>query len=138
MVFESFEAHEEHDPSSLATEERRSVPRFAARAVATIYRDSDAMRTGIPGTLHDVSIAGLGVDVNEISVELMEQVKIRLQNDVQRFDREVRGVVRHISPLEDGQYRVGIELMARLTPLEVSLLKIAPIAGECEGRPTWV
>jgi|GEM_PF-1859542 len=139
MTMELFEFDEQNDASVIA-DERRCVPRFYARAVATIYRDNDAMRKGIPCTLHDISIAGIGLNVEEeeLDLRLMEPVKVRLQNDVQRFDKEVRGIVRHISVLYDGMYRVGIELGCRLTPLEVSLLKVRPMTGEDDGKSTWV
>jgi PilZ domain len=137
MTMELFES-DEHEDAAVLADERRNVPRFYARAIATIYRDNDAMRKGIPCKLHDVSIAGLGLNVEEVDLGLMEPVKVRLQNDVQRFDKEVRGIVRHISVLYDGMYRVGIELGSRLTPLEVSLLKVRPMTGENDGGSTWV
>jgi hypothetical protein len=138
MIFDSYETVDKCDPASIAEDDRRTAPRFCARAVAMIYRDDDAMRKGIPVKLHDISAAGLGLTLPDVSLDLLEQVKIRLQNDVQRFDREVRGIVRHISALPDGQYRVGIELTSRLTPLEVSLLTIRPLTGENDGNSTWV
>jgi PilZ domain len=137
MSFDSYETDEQDDPATL-TDDRRTTPRFCARAIATIYRDCDTMRKGIPVKLHNISVAGLGLTVEDAELELLEQVKVRLQNDVQRFDREVRGIVRHISALNDGTFRLGIELTSRLTPLEVSLLKVRPLTGENDGNSTWV
>jgi len=125
-------------PEPVVEEDRRSMPRFFARAKALVFRESDALREGINGKLHDISIAGLGLILDEPSVDLLETIKIRLANEIQRFERDVRGVVRHITPTEEGGVRVGIELMTRLTPLEVSLLKMTAFAGDDETGSSWV
>ena len=128
------------DPAQIEVDERRTSPRFFARAKVDIFRESDAMRNGVPARLHDISIAGLGLTTDDQPLDLLEVVKIRISNEIQRFEREVRGVVRHVTPLEDGGFRIGIELMTRLTPLEVSLLKMIPIDGAMlnDDGSVWV
>ena len=120
------------------TDERRSTPRFFARAKAIVFRDNDAMGDGLPASLYDLSIFGLSLTIDDDFLGMLETIKIRLCNDVQKFDREVRGVVRHITPLDDGRFRVGIELLTRLTPLEVSMLKMTPLTGDSDSDLTWV
>ena len=43
---------------------------------------------------------------------------------VQRFDKEVRGLVRQIDPIDANLERIKVELFTRLTPIEVSVLKM--------------
>jgi len=120
------------------TVDRRSLPRFAARAKATLLHQSDAMRLGVPADLHDLSPGGLGLNVPESPPELEDIIEVQLENEIQRFSRKVRGVVRHVTPLPEGGYRVGIELLTRMTPLEVSLLKLSPIGNENDDGSVWI
>lgn len=118
--------------------ERRDNPRFYARARAVVVRESDSMRIGLKGELRDLSTVGLGLLMSDAPPEVDEIVKIRLTNEIQRFDREFRGVIRHVTEADDGGHRVGIELMMRMTPLEVSQLKIAHMAGESDAGFGWM
>jgi hypothetical protein len=43
---------------------------------------------------------------------------------VQRFEKEVRGLVRQIEPIEGQLERITVELFTRLTPIEVQVLKM--------------
>ncbi len=90
---------------------------------ASIIRDTDTMRLGIEGQLYDVSVAGIGILLDR-TMPIGEQIKITLINDLQKVRKEVRGVVRHVTTLDDGQFQIGVELYTRLTPLEMSLLKM--------------
>ncbi len=114
-------------------DDRRDLHRNTGKAFVTLYRDSDVMRNGIPGTLKDISAAGIGLELDQ-TLEHGEQLKIRLQNIVQRFDREVRGLVRHVDELPEGRYLVGIELYTRLLPRDVQMLKVLI---DNDG-PTWI
>ncbi|MFQ5730427.1 MAG: PilZ domain-containing protein [Planctomycetaceae bacterium] len=130
-----FHFEEHHAPRNPAGEaDRRSSRRYGARARTTLIRESDQLRQGIVGSLHDLSVMGLGmlIDDEESLPEIGEGVQVRLRNDVQRVDREVGGIVRHVTQVVDGSYLVGIELTTRLTPLEVSLLKM-PIELNDDG-----
>ena len=53
-----------------------------------------------------------------------------------QFDLDVntRGVVRHVTVREQGGYYVGIELLVRLPPLSVSLLRMG-IRDAANDRP---
>lgn len=115
--------------------ERRTTPRLRARGVVRVLRDSDVLRTGIEGKLRDVSAIGVGVDL-PVELEIGEHVKVRLINDVQRFECEVRGVVCHVTPAID-RFFVGISLFTRLTPRQVSQLKTT-LPMDDAGQPGWV
>lgn len=116
--------------------ERRFMIRYPSKAGAVVVRDSDMMRVGLEGSLKDVSVGGIGLLMDE-PLQINEQVKIRLHNEVQRFEKEVRGIVRHATLREDGRYHNGVELLLRLTPLEVSLLRMG-MAGESSQGPQWM
>jgi hypothetical protein len=118
--------------------ERRLMIRYASNAGAEVVRDSDRMRCGIEGRLRDVSIGGLGIHMQS-RLEVGEFIKAVLRNDIQRVEKEARGVVRHTTPREDGTYYVGVELLNRLTPLEVSLLRMGIRSEDAaEEAPKWV
>jgi hypothetical protein len=95
------------------------------------------MLRGIDAKLRDVSTAGVGVLMNS-PLEQNEQIKLQLCNEIQRFEKEIRGTVRHITPWEDGQYLIGIELFTRLTPREVLLLKHGDWGPGNANGPTWI
>ncbi|MEX0717050.1 MAG: PilZ domain-containing protein [Planctomycetaceae bacterium] len=101
--------------------ERRVTPRLRARGIARVIRDDDVMRVGVEGKLRDISTGGIGAEF-PVELDLDEHVKLRLINDVQRFECETRGVVRHVTAVGNAFY-VGVELFARLTPRQVGLLK---------------
>lgn len=127
--------NEQSAAAGVAVIERRFLVRYPVKGSALVLRDSDVMRVGCEANLVNVSIGGLGLD-SPIPLNLNEQVKILVTNAVQRITKEVRGVVRHVTPAGDGRYRVGVELYGRLTPLEVSLLRM----GLAKERPlqTWM
>lgn len=110
--------------------ERRLMVRYPSTAGATVLRDSDAMRVGTEAKLHDVSIGGIGLTLKTDIPGIGEQIKVRLVNQIQRIEKEVRGVVRHVTPRDDGTFQIGLELYVRLTPLEVSLLKMSLPSGQ--------
>lgn len=125
--------------------ERRFLVRYPSRCQAIVERDTDAMRIGIEARIADVTATGIGLSMRE-PLQVDETVKLQLRNEIQRFSREVRGTVRHVTLLPNpdpdseapGEYRVGIELITRLTPLEVSLLRMG-IGSQSDGdRPRWI
>jgi hypothetical protein len=87
--------------------------------------------------LLDVSTAFLSLRTQG-SFALDEQVKIRLRNVVQRFEKEARGTVRKAEPTDDGSTIVGIDLLTRLSPLEVSLLKMGIVSHQSGSGSKWV
>jgi hypothetical protein len=114
-------------------QDRRRQERHRASAVARVLRDSDAMRVGVEAELHDVSTEGIGIVIAE-PPELRETVGVRLMNYIQKVDVNTRGVVRHVTAREQGGYYVGIELLVRLPPLSVSLLRMG-IRDVADDRP---
>jgi DNA phosphorothioation-dependent restriction protein DptG len=119
-----------------------SQPPDAARPVkgsstAVIVRESDRMRTGTDAAVLDISMSTLLLSTRGIfAVE--EQLKIRLRNVVQRFEKEARGVVRKCESNADGSTTVTVELLTRLSALEVSLLKMGIASGQAGSASRWV
>ena len=104
--------------------ERRLMTPYHISAGVTMVRANDLMRTGVHGTLLDVSHSELGFSIEE-PPELNEQIKLVLRNDVQRFEKATRGTVRQIDARSDGTFYVSVNLLLRLTPLDVSLLRMS-------------
>lgn len=95
------------------------------------------MRTGTEAAVLEVSTAFLSLSTRgRFAVD--EQVKIHLQNIVQRFEKETRGLVRKIDSSEDGSTTVGIELLTRLSALEVALLKMGIGSSPGGSGSRWV
>jgi hypothetical protein len=122
-----------HDES----QDDRFTRRYTSRANAVVVRETDHMRTGIPATLHNVSTGGLALSI-ETELQLGEQIKIRLSNEIQRFNKEVRGTVRRVSPTDEATFFCGVELATRLTPLEVSYASKNVIAHPDSDGPLWM
>ena len=116
--------------------EDRFTRRYTSRASAVVVRESDQMRTGIPATLHNVPTGGLGLTI-ETELQLGEQIKVRLSNEIQRFKKEVRGKVRRVTPTDEAAFYCGIELYTRLTPLEVSYAKTSIVSHPDSDGPLW-
>lgn len=104
---------------------------------ALIIRDSDKMRTGIQATLASVAVAAIELRT-PTQLDMDEQIKIQLENIVQRFKREVRGAVRSVSANQSGEFEYRVELFTRLTPLDVSLLKMGLRTDSEPGGTKWV
>ena len=105
-----------------ASDNRRRNVRLRSKSRVVVVRDTDMMRNGVQGSLLDVSCDGLGFVIDE-PLEIGEQIKIRVRNDIQRFEKEIRGIVRRVIVDEEGGYQIGVELRCRLTPLDVSMLR---------------
>jgi hypothetical protein len=108
-----------------------------ASSTGLVIREADRMRTGIEAVVLDVSTGFLSLWTNG-RFALEEQVKIRLRNVVQRFEKEARGLVKKIDSNEDGSTIVGIELLTRLSALEVSLVKMGIASPDAGSGSKWV
>jgi len=117
--------------------ERRVMVRYLGKAETLVVRDSDMMRLGLHAKLKDLSVGGLGIII-QTPLDVNEQVKLTLTNEIQRVRKETRGTVRHVTSLEDGSYQIGIELTTRLTSMEVSLLRMAFPHDETSGEQVWM
>lgn len=116
----------ENDPpesDSIDKNYERATNRHSSYTRVVVVRDTDVMQFGLKGDLKDVSPFGLGIELDE-PLSIGEQIKIEVEHVVQRFKKQVRGIVRHVHTTEQGQSRIGIELFTRLTPLDVSILKM--------------
>ena len=111
--------------------------RHLGRAETIIVRDDDVMRIGMRVGLQTISASGLGI-VSPVPLRVGEQLKIKLCNEIQRFVANMRGAVRRIEPIGDGNFLAGIELFSRLMPLDVMMLRRAGLADvTCTGK-IWV
>ncbi len=108
-----------------------------ASSTALIVRESDKMRTGTDAAVLDISMSSLLLSTRgPFAVD--EQIKIRLRNIVQRFEKEARGVVRTVDANADGSTILTLELLTRLSALEVSLLKMGIATGQAGSGSRWV
>jgi hypothetical protein len=132
------EAQGARDPVSLAGE-RRKQQRHPAKAKVEVIRECDNRRIPLPVELIDISLTGIGL-LAGASFAPSECVRIRLRNDVRRFIKEVRGVIRWAQLMENGKFRVGIELHERFSSLDMQLLKQLGVTGESgqSGPKVWV
>jgi hypothetical protein len=106
----------------------------SASATARIIRESDMMRAGYDAVLREVAAEKLVLE-GPPGLALQDQLKIKLHHLVQRFDKEVRGLVRQIEPVDAQTERITVELFTRLTPVEVSVLKMGlDVGGGAEKR----
>jgi hypothetical protein len=109
-------------------------PGKSASATARIIRESDMMRAGYDAVLREVAAEKLVLE-GPPGLALQDQLKIKLHHLVQRFDKEVRGLVRQIEPIDAQTERITVELFTRLTPVEVSVLKMGlDMGGGAEKR----
>jgi hypothetical protein len=108
-----------------------------ASSTARLIRESDRMRTGIDAVVLEASTGSLSLYTQgQFAVD--EQVKIRLKNVVQRFEKETRGLVRKIGANADGSTVLDIELLSRLSALEVSLVKMGIASPQADSGSKWV
>jgi hypothetical protein len=119
------------------TGNRRKHRRHPGKAVVHIVRERDFGRTRIPAKLLELSVAGIGL-VSAARFETNEQVRVCLQNDIQRITKDVRGVVRWISPTTDEKFRVGIELCVRLSPHDLMSLTRVTTSSELGTSKIWM
>ncbi len=112
----------------------RKLPKASSTAV--VIRESDRMRIGIDAVVLDVATGTLSLlTFGQFAVD--EQIKIRLKNVVQRFEKETRGLVRNVTP-SDGPTTLNVELLSRLSALEVSLVKMGVASSQEGSESKWV
>jgi hypothetical protein len=108
-----------------------------ASSTALLIRESDRMRTGIDAVVLEAATGSLSLyTLGQFAID--EQVKVRLKNIVQRFEKETRGLVRKIDTNADGSTVLAIELLSRLSALEVSLVKMGVPSPEADSGSKWV
>ncbi len=108
-----------------------------ASSTAVVIRESDRMRTGIDAAVLEVETGTLTLlTYGQFVVD--EQIKIRLKNVVQRFEKETRGLVRKVTANEAGATTLSVELLSRLSALEVSLVKMGIASSEEGSTSKWV
>ena len=105
--------------------------------MATLFRNSDKMRTGLVTELLDAAIEGISI-ISPTELPIGEMLQLTLKNDLQRFAKNLRGHVRCCQRRSDGKFRVGIELFLRLSGGEIGLLKRAEGSLEFNETPRWL
>ena len=128
--------HSQSHSDSVEISDRRRLSRYPGNARVLIYRTTDMMRREISGNLKDVSLGGIGLLTKE-PFAADESLSVTLINEVQRVNKQVAGIVRHVTNVFDDVHHVGIELTNRLTPAELGLLCMG-IPKEADGAgTTW-
>jgi hypothetical protein len=122
---------------STGDDDRRRHQRHAGRALAEVVRESDPLRHVLRVDLLDVSTTGVGL-LTATTFKHGERVRVRLRNVVQRFLKEVHGVVRWTTPTPEGKFRVGVELQAPFTAVDMQMLRRAGIGTKNDASRTWV
>ncbi|HXY33202.1 MAG TPA: hypothetical protein VEI07_03180 [Planctomycetaceae bacterium] len=113
-----------------------SAPKPTGSTTARIIRETDMMRAGHDAVLRGVSASELVLE-GPPGLNLQDQIKIKLHHVVQRFDKEVRGLVRRIEPIDAQFERITVELFTRLTPIEVSVLKMGIDVSSGNTERKW-
>jgi len=116
--------------------ERRKHSRHPSAAIVEIIRESDSRRICLPVEVVDVSTSGIGL----LTVEPFapdDRVKVRIRNDIRKFFKETHGIVRWAQIAPEGDFRVGIELGARFSAIDMQLLKQLAAGGD-SGDKIWV
>ena len=116
--------------------ERRKHLRHRAKVKIEVVREGDNRRINLPVELIDISITGLGL-LAGAPLALDERVRIRVRNDIHRFVKELRGVVRWTQLTDAGKFRIGIDLHSRFTALDIQLLKQVG-ASVASGQKVWI
>jgi hypothetical protein len=110
--------------------------RRGASTTARIIREMDMMRAGIDAVLRSVSTSQLVLE-GPPGLKLQDQIKVHLHHVVQRFEKEVRGLVRQLEPIDAETERITVELFTRLTPVDVGVLKMG-IDVDGNAAPRWI
>jgi hypothetical protein len=119
-----------------ASKGSQPAPRRSASTTARIIREMDMMRVGIDAVLRSVSTSELVLE-GPPGLKLQDQIKVHLHHVVQRFEKEVRGLVRQLEPIDAETERMTVELFTRLTPVETGVLKMG-IDVDGNAAPRWV
>jgi len=129
------DADQTPDPAPSANEPSPQAQQSAS-TTARIIREMDMMRAGYDAVLRGISTSQLILE-GPPGLNPQDQIKIKLHHVVQRFDKEVRGLVRTIEPIDAQLERITVELFTRLTPIEVSVLKMGIDASSGKTEKRW-
>lgn len=77
---------------------------------------------GLIADLWDVAAEGVAL-ISPVPLPVGEMLQFVVRNDIQRYARDLRGIVRWCDPWDSDKFRIGIELFLRLPGGEISLLK---------------
>jgi transcription termination factor NusB len=129
------DADQTPDPAPSANEPGPKAQQSAS-TTARIIREMDMMRAGYDAVLRGVSTSQLILE-GPPGLNPQDQIKIKLRHVVQRFEKEVRGLVRTIEPIDAQLQRITVELFTRLTPIELSVLKMGVDASSGKTEKRW-
>lgn len=108
--------------------DRREFYRFPASGEAVVICDRDRTVSEIAGRLVDVSCGGVALVV-PTRLEVGAHVSLVLINPLDGSEVRLEGCVRHVQPVDDGQYRLGFCLSARLNPQDVVAFSLTALAS---------
>src|SRR5579872_4116952 len=123
------------DPEALL-QERRKYGRHLGTALVEIVRESDCRRMGLPVSLVNVSVAGVGLLADEPFAR-HERVKVILRNQIRRFLKEMPGIVRWSQAAEKGKFRIGSGLNGRVAGRDWQRLERIGTAGGGDQK-VWI
>ena len=86
------------------------APRRSASTTARIVREMDMMRVGIDAVLRSASTSQLVLE-GPPGLKLQDQIKIHLHHVVQRFEKEVRGLVRQSEPIDHESFAEAVRVV---------------------------
>ena len=87
--------------------------------------------------LVDISLAGMRI-VSPVLMHEGEQVRLVLRNDIQRFQKDYRGIVRWHLAVPNQAFQIGIELLARVSSVDLMALKRAGLADSTLRGKVWM
>jgi hypothetical protein len=116
--------------------DHRKHRRAFGKAVVEVTRERDNRRMAVPVGLVDISIAGIKLTACE-EFTSGERVNVRLRNEIQRFLKQVHGVVRWSRATGEGTHQVGIGLNVWFTPHDMRLLTQCGFPG-LGSQKIWV
>jgi hypothetical protein len=103
-------------------DDRRLSSRHLSKAIATVIRETDRERRGIPADVLNVSFGGFAL-LMPMPLPLGEHVAVDLHNPVQGVVVWRRARVQHVEADGGEGFRVGCAVSNRLSPREVRALK---------------
>jgi hypothetical protein len=85
---------------------RRAFPRYPAQGRGTITRQGPVLAPPASGAIFDISAGGVCIRLQD-PPEVDEQVALELDNPLRHARVRVAGRVAHVTPENNGWYRVG-------------------------------
>ncbi len=108
-----------------------------ASTQAVVLRDTDVMRLGLEAAVIAVSMDAVTLELGE-ALQPGEHLALKLKNEIHRLEVSTRGLVRSVTPGEDGLFRVDVELLVRLLPGDVRTLRMGLLPKDPPPGTLWM